>query len=57
MKPRTVFFAASTLFASLTTQGICPVPALALRASVEGVQSGLEEELNHRRWRVDWWGR
>ncbi|MDO8730192.1 MAG: ATP-binding protein [Candidatus Omnitrophota bacterium] len=44
MKPRSLL-AGVTLLAFLTTQGICPIPAFALRPSVEGVQSGLEEKL------------
>lgn len=38
-------FAAGTLLAFLTTQGICPNPAFALRNSVEGVPWGLEKRL------------
>lgn len=45
MKPGSLL-AGATLLAFLATQGICPVPALALRPSVEGVQSDLEQKLN-----------
>lgn len=45
MNPRSLL-AVGALLAFLTTPGICPVPAHALRPSMEGVQSGLEEKLN-----------
>lgn len=44
MKPRSLL-AGVTLLAFLTTQGIYPPSAFALRPSVEGVQSDLEEKL------------
>lgn len=44
MKPRALL-AGVTLLAFLITEGIYPVPALALRPSMESVQTGLEEKL------------